>query len=93
MRILLMGLISVVLQTAAQAQDKPPAPDKQPDACFYTLVTGEVINVAVGKNVCRRSPAPYESEYSLLKCGPPLDEVVASLHRGDPRCDKFEDRP
>lgn len=93
MRVLLMGLISVFLQTAVQAQDKPPAQDKQTDACFYTLASGEVINVAVGKNVCRRSPPPYESEYSLLKCGPPLDEVVASLHRGDSRCDRYEDRP
>jgi hypothetical protein len=92
MRILLIGLTAVFLQTAAQAQDKPPAP-AQPDNCFYTLVKGEVINVAVGATVCRRSPPPYENEYSLLKCGPPLDEIASSLKRGDPRCDKYEDRP
>jgi hypothetical protein len=90
MRVLLMGLISIFLQTAAQAQDKE-APAKS-DTCFYSLVGGEIINVPVGANVCRRSPPPYSDEYSLLKCGPPLDEVVASLKRGDARCDRYEDR-
>jgi hypothetical protein len=93
-RVFLFALIAVVSQTAAQAQvkndAKDNAKDNAPPPCFYSI-GGKSIDVAVGKSVCRRSPAPYQDQYALLRCGPPLDEI-ALVKRGDPRCDRYEDR-
>jgi hypothetical protein len=82
--------MAVLSQTAAQAQVKNDAKDDAPKPCFYTIA-GKTIDVAVGKSVCRRSPAPYEDQYALMRCGPPLDQI-ALVKRGDPRCDRYEDR-
>jgi hypothetical protein len=91
-RVFFTGLIAAVLLAPAQAQNDKKATPK-PDTCFYT-VEGQsgVINVPVGTTVCRRAPSPYQEEYGLLRCDPPLDEIDL-VKRGDPRCDRYEDRP
>jgi hypothetical protein len=90
MRAFLVALVAVLSQATAQAQDKDGAPPKSP-ACFYTLEGGQSIDVPVGASVCRRSPAPYADQYAVLRCGPPLVDI-ALVKRGDPRCDRYEDR-
>jgi hypothetical protein len=89
MRIFLKVVLAAVLsQTTAQAQDKEKAPKH---SCFYRLLGGQSIDVPVGASVCRRSPAPYQDEYAVLRCDPPLNEI-AQVKRGDPRCDRYENR-
>lgn len=90
MRGILVFSIPVLLLGGAQAQSQTKEELPKPSACFYT-VGNQSVEVPVGKSVCRRSPAPYESQYSLLRCGPPLNEV-ALVKRGDPQCDRYEDR-
>jgi hypothetical protein len=88
-----IGLMAMLALSQARAQDQPRAADKQqdkPTGCSYTIA-GKVVEVPVGTRLCWLSPPPY-SDYGLLQCGPPLNEIAEGLKRGDPRCDRYEDR-
>jgi hypothetical protein len=85
-----IAMLSIV---GASAQDKPrqdkaPQPGNSP--CTYTIA-GQQYEVPAGAKVCFRSPPPYGEQYSLQQCFPPLDEI-AQVKRGDPRCERYEDR-
>ena len=91
MRAISIAAIAMCLSAPALAEDKD---QKQPEAaaCSYRLdSTGQYIDVPVGASVCRRAPPPYTDQYGLLRCNPPLDEID-EVKRGDPRCDKYDDR-
>ena len=76
----------------ASAQDKPKVkpPQTENSPCNYTIA-GKQYEVPAGTKICFRSPPPYGDQYSLQQCFPPLEEI-AQVKRGDPRCEKYEDR-
>jgi hypothetical protein len=88
MRVFAMILSAVLLAAEAQAQEKAQQPDSGP--CTYSI-GGRPYEVPVGVKICFRSPFPYGDQYSLQQCFPPLDEI-ALVRRGDPRCERYEDR-
>ena len=94
MRMLSIGLVAMLSLVQARAEDQQQAQAKEqqnkPSNCSYTIA-GQVIEIPVGTRLCWLSPAPY-SDYGLLQCGPPLNEIAEGLKRGDPRCDRYEDR-
>ncbi|ULK95924.1 hypothetical protein [Bradyrhizobium sp. I71] len=93
MRLCLSVSIAIFSIVEAAAQDKLPQDRTRPPEggqCSYT-VAGKQYEVAVGSKICFRSPPPYGDQYSLQQCFPPLDEI-ALVKRGDPRCDRYEDR-
>ena len=93
MRMFSIGLVAMLSLSQARAEDQQTQEKEQknkPSNCSYTIA-GQVIEVPVGARLCWRSPAPY-SDYALLQCGPPLNEITEGLKRGDPRCDRYEDR-
>ena len=94
MRMFSIGLVAILALSQVRAEDQQQARDKEqlnkPSNCTYTIA-GQVNEVPVGTRLCWRSPAPY-SDYALLQCGPPLNEITEGLKRGDPRCDRYEDR-
>jgi hypothetical protein len=86
-------LIALFSMAGASAQDKPQQtkpsqPENSP--CDYTIA-GQQYQVPTGTKICFRSPPPYGDQYSLQQCFPPLEEI-AQVKRGDPRCEKYEDR-
>ena len=91
MRTILITAIAMSLPNSVLAQDavqKPP----EPAPCAYSLATGQYVEVPIGSSVCRRVPPPYQDLYGLLRCNPPLNEID-QVKRGDPRCEKYDDRP
>jgi hypothetical protein len=89
MRAISIAAVTIVLQVPALAQEKEK-PGTPP--CSYSLLTGQYVEVPIGSSVCRRAPPPYQDLYGLLRCNPPLDEID-QVKRGDPRCEKYDDRP
>lgn len=88
MRAFAIALSVLLLPVAAFAQEKAPQPKTDP--CIYTI-GGRVYEVPIGVKICFRSPPPYGDQYSLQQCFPPLNEF-ALVKRGDPRCERYEDR-
>ncbi|MGY4615545.1 hypothetical protein ACVWZ4_000772 [Bradyrhizobium sp. USDA 4472] len=83
-------LITTLSVAAASAQDKPQPPRRENSRCNYTIA-GKQYELAADTRICFRSPPPYGDQYSLQQCFPPLQEI-AQVKRGDPRCEKYEDR-
>jgi hypothetical protein len=92
MRMLLIGLMVTLSFSQARAEEQRQDNKAQNTSrnCTYTI-DNKVYEVPVGKSLCWKSPPPY-SDYGLLRCGPPLNEITEGLKRGDPRCDSYEDR-
>ena len=91
MRMLSIGLVAMLSVVQARAQDQKQAEQQgKPGNCSYTI-GNQAYEVPVGKSLCWKSPPPY-TDYALLQCGPPLNEITEGLKRGDPRCDAYEDR-
>ncbi len=93
MRMILAVVMTVLLLGGARAQDKAQGnapPPKPADPCTYTI-EGKLYEVPVGVKICFRSPPPYGDQYSLQQCKPPLEEFD-HVKRGDPRCERYEDR-
>jgi hypothetical protein len=83
MRVFSIALIALI--SLAQAQAQEPTESKKPSyPCSYTI-HGYSYEVPSGTNLCWRDPYPYTTEYALLRCDPPLQEIT-SVKRGDPRC-------
>ena len=83
MRVFSMALMALASLTQAHAQE-PSEPKKPGILCGYTI-NGYYYEVPNGKSLCWRSPFPYTSEYALLRCFPPFQEITL-VRRGDPRC-------
>ena len=93
MRILTaIGLLVLGVTNAAHSEEpRPQGPARDSSAsCPYT-VGGQSYDLPAGKRLCWLSPPPY-SDYALLQCGPPLNELANGVKRGDPRCALYEDR-
>ncbi|MET4483343.1 hypothetical protein [Bradyrhizobium sp. F1.13.3] len=90
MRAISIVAVALIVPASVLAQEKEKPSDPPP--CSYSLMTGQYVEVPVGSTVCRRAPAPYQDLYGLLQCIPPLNEVE-QVKRGDPRCEKYDDRP
>jgi hypothetical protein len=90
LRMILIASIAILSLTQAHAQTPKEQPAKQSSPCFYTIA-GKDYYVPVGVKVCRRAPYPYGDQYSLEQCIPPLTELDI-VRRGDPRCDRYENR-
>jgi hypothetical protein len=90
MRMLPIALIALASLAQARAEE-PTDSKKNNDKCGYTI-NGRLYEVPNGESLCWRSPPPYLTEYALLRCSPPLEELTL-VKRGDPRCGgRYEDR-
>ncbi|MGY8667454.1 hypothetical protein Q3C01_34580 [Bradyrhizobium sp. UFLA05-109] len=89
MRVFVIASSVLLFPVAARAQEKVQQP-KNSDPCIYTIA-GRQYEVPIGMKICFRSPPPYGDQYSLQQCFPPLSEF-ALVRRGDPRCERYEDR-
>ena len=83
MRVFSIALIALISLAQAQAEE-PTESKKLSNPCSYTI-HGHSYEVPNGTNLCWRDPYPYTTEYALLRCDPPLQEIT-SVKRGDPRC-------
>jgi hypothetical protein len=88
--IVIFSLGQAVAQDLPKDDDADKAPPAKATACYYSIA-GRFYEVPVGVKLCWRSPPPYQELYSLQECGPPLNELT-QVRRGDPRCDRYEDR-
>jgi hypothetical protein len=85
MRVFSIALIALISLAQAQAQaEEPTGSKKLGNPCSYAI-HGYWFEVPNGTNLCWRDPYPYTTEYALLRCDPPLQEIT-SVKRGDPRC-------
>jgi hypothetical protein len=85
------AVASIIILSVAQAQSQDQKLESRPGFCSYTRIDGQTVNVPVGVRICRRTPGPFEDQFTLLSCDPPLNEVEL-VKRGDPRCDRYEER-
>ena len=90
MRMLPIAILALIPLADAQAQY---ARRKEPDLgkpCTYT-VRAYPYEVPADEHLCWRAPAPYHSEYALLRCEPPngLQELTL-VKRADARCSRYE---
>jgi hypothetical protein len=88
--LLTLSFAAVQAYAAELGQQKTGEQSEKSSNCSYT-VAGQVNEIPVGTRLCWRSPAPF-SDYTLLQCGPPLNELTDGLKHGDPRCDRYEER-
>lgn len=79
-----------VLVLASLAQAHAQEKIKKLESCRYELRDGHSYEVPAGETICWRVPAPQRG-YTLLRCDPPLMEVVR-VERGDHRCGRYEER-
>lgn len=86
MRVFWVAFFALASLAQAHAQEKI----KKSESCSYEVRGGDSYAVPAGETVCWRVPAP-ETGYTLLRCGPPLQEVIR-VKRGDPRCGRYEER-
>lgn len=84
MRVFSIALITLASLAQARAEE-PSGSKKINDDCGYTI-HGYWYEVPNGASLCWRSPPPYTTDYALLRCFPPLQEITR-VKRGDPRCD------
>jgi hypothetical protein len=94
MRLFSIALLAGLWLGQVQAQDQPQVQDQvrqtKSESCSYTI-DGRPYEVPAGVKLCWLSPRPY-SDYALLQCGPPFQEVIAGVRRGDPRCERYQNR-
>lgn len=90
LRVLAIALIAFGLHTEAQAQY---AARKEPDLagpCTYTI-RASAYEIPADGHLCWRAPAPYYSEYALLRCAPPYGlQELTLVKRADSRCSRYE---
>src|SRR5262245_41546907 len=89
MRVLSVAFFALASLAQGYAQEKSKTPEL---ACSYTISTGDTYTVPGGEALCWRVPAPSYKEYTLLQCAAPAFQELARVKRGDPRCNKYEDR-
>lgn len=88
MRALLAVFFALAALAHAHAQEKI----KKADSCSYDLRSGDSYAVPAGETLCWRVPPPFsKDEYTLLRCEPPLQEIVR-VRRGDSRYNRYEER-
>lgn len=90
LRVLPIALIAFGLHTEAQAQYAARKEPNLGNPCTYTI-RASAYEVPVDGHLCWRAPAPYYSEYALLRCAPPngLQELTL-VKRADSRCSRYE---
>jgi hypothetical protein len=89
MRAFSVALFALASLAQAHAQEKSPKPES---SCRYTISNGDAYTVAGGDTLCWRVPPPSYPEYTLLRCDAPSLQEIARVKRGDPRCNKYEER-
>ena len=88
MRALLVAFFVLASLSHALAQERI----KKPDSCSYEIKDGHSYAVPAGETLCWRIPPPFsKDEYTLLRCDPPLHEIIR-VRRGDHRCNRYEER-
>lgn len=88
MRALLETFFALASLAHAHAQEKI----KKTDSCSYEIRSRYPYEVPAGETLCWRVPPPFsKDEYTLLRCEPPSQEIIW-VHRGDPRCNRYEGR-
>jgi len=91
MRIVSVSFFAFASLAQAHAQGTAP-PAASRDVCNYTI-HGHSHDISAGVNLCWRVPYPYLSEYGLLHCDPKNKfQEIAVVRRGDPRCERYENR-
>lgn len=100
MRSLSVVFFALASLVQAQAQEAPRSPAERSkgseprlqDVCAYTI-RGYPQEVPAGVNLCWRVAYPFSSDYGLLHCDPKNNfQELATVKRGDRRCDRYEDR-
>jgi hypothetical protein len=90
MRVLSVAFFALASLAQAHAQEKIETPVS---ACSYMISSGDRYTVPSGEALCWRVPPPSYEEYTLLKCAaPPAFQEIDRVKRGDPRCNKYEER-
>lgn len=87
MRVLPVAFFVMASLVQAHGQEKI----KKPESCSYAISSGDSYVVPAGEALCWRLPAPSYKEYTLLHCDPPFQELTR-VRRGDPRCQRYEER-
>jgi hypothetical protein len=100
MRALSVAFFALASLVQAQAQEAPRGPAETSkgsesglrNVCAYTI-TGYSQEVPAGVNLCWRVAYPFSADYGLLRCDPKNNfQELATVKRGDRRCDRYEDR-
>lgn len=90
LRVLPIALIAFGLHTEAQAQYAARKEPNLANPCTYTI-RASAYEVPVDGHLCWRAPAPYYSEYALLRCAPPYGlQELTLVKRADSRCSQYE---
>jgi hypothetical protein len=89
MRMLSVAFCVLASLVQADAQEKVTKPES---SCNYILSSGDSYGVPGGEALCWRVPAPSYKLYTLLHCDAPFFRELARVKRGDPRCNKYEER-
>ncbi|MBR0712661.1 hypothetical protein [Bradyrhizobium liaoningense] len=89
MRVFSVAFFALALLAQAHAQEKTKNPEV---SCSYTISSGETYAVPAGEALCWRVPAPSYKLYTLLQRDAPFFRELVRVKRGDPRCNKYEDR-
>jgi hypothetical protein len=92
MRALSAAFFALASLAQAHAQERIKKPAEV--SCSYELSRGrgDTYSVPDGQTLCWRVPAPSYRVYTLLKCVAPSFQELYRVKRGDPRCDKYEER-
>lgn len=88
MRLLFVTFFAVASLAHAHAEEMIKKTDS---SCSYTIRSGDSYAVPAGETLCWRVPPPFTKEYTLLRCDPPFQEMIR-VRRGDPRCNRYEER-
>jgi hypothetical protein len=88
MRLLSVAFFALALLAQAHAQDRI----KKATSCSYELSRGATYSVPDGQALCWRVPAPSYRVYTLLQCVAPTFQELYRVKRGDPLCNKYEER-
>jgi hypothetical protein len=89
MRVLLVAFFALASLAQAHAQEKVKKSDS---ACSYMTSNGDTYTIPSGEALCWRVPEPSYKVYTLLHCDAPSFEELVRVKRGDPRCNKYEER-
>ena len=89
MRVFSVAFFALASMVQAHAQDKTTKPEL---SCNYTISSGDTYAVPAGDALCWRVPAPSYKVYTLLRCDAPFFRELVRVKRGDPRCNRYEDR-
>jgi hypothetical protein len=89
MRMFSVVFFALASLAQAHAQEKVKKPEL---SCSYTISSGDSYVVPAGETLCWHLPAPSYKEYTLLHCDAPSFQEITRVRRGDPRCNRYEDR-